>query len=61
MYSVQPLPMMGYNMYPMLTHRTTMSYSSSGTLLTPANHQFLLNLYGNEYTGINHALDGNNM
>ena len=49
MYSLQPLPMMGYNMYPMLT------------LLTPANHQYLLNLYGNEYTGINHALDGNNM
>jgi len=50
MYSLQPLPMMGYNMYPMLTHRTTMSYSSSETLLTPANHQYLLNLYGNEYT-----------
>ena len=26
--SLQPLPMMGYNLYPMLTHRTTMSYSS---------------------------------
>jgi len=50
MYSLQPLPMMGYNMYPMLTHHTTMSYSSSETLLTPANHQYLLNLYGNEYT-----------
>lgn len=60
LYSLQPLPMMGYNMCPMLTHRS-MSYSSSETLLTPANHQFLLNLYGNEYTGINHALDGNNM
>jgi len=60
MYSLQPLPMMGYNMYPMLTHRS-MSYSSSGTLLTPANHQYLLNLYGNEYTGINHILGSDNM
>ena len=49
MYSLQPLPMMGYNMYPMLT------------LLTPANHQYLLNLYGNEYTGINHTLGSDDM
>jgi len=60
MYSLQPLPMMGYNMYPMLTSRS-MSYSSGETLLTPANHQFLLNLYGNEYTGIKHILDSNDM
>ena len=52
--SLQPLPMMGYNMYyPVLTHRTTVSYSSSQVEL--------LNLYGNEYTGINHTLGSNDM
>ena len=45
MYSLQSLPMMGYNLYPMLTHRTTMSYSSQVELL---------NLYGNP--SINHTL-----
>ena len=49
MYSLQPLPMMGYNMYPMLTYRL-MSYSSQVGLL---------NLYGNP--SINHTMADDNM
>ena len=49
MHSLQPLLMMGYNMYPMLT------------LLTPANHQYLLNCMVMDTPRIKHILDSNNM
>ena len=50
MYSLQPLSMMGYNMYPTMLTNRSMSYSSQVELL---------NLYGNP--SINHTLDSNDM